>query len=180
MVQLVILITCQYTSLFQRSNQIQLIMSGIEYQSSILLSIFTWKGDEGLQTKITNNYNKSDYHEQAALLSVNEEPLICYKQDELNWLLITSDRILSRMDSVDFSLPYSSLVEVTPAMRYEFKNRAQGLRDFTQLSVKDIKGEGHVILCEKGEPYQRIYQLLSHVTYINKTAVEEKFYQRIL
>lgn len=63
----------------------------------MLLSIFKQKGWEGAVTKIINDDNKLNFLNQIALLEAQEQPLLCFKQDELNWLLITSNLILIQL-----------------------------------------------------------------------------------
>lgn len=139
--------------------------------SSILLSIFKRKGGEGAMTKIINEDNKLNFINQIALLKAEEQPLLCFKQDELNWLLITNNRIIEEKEGIRLFIPYSELVEVKLAMQEEFKDRVTYKENFTRLLLKDNTGRKYIVKCEKGEPYQGIYQLLYYIVSNKKAAL---------
>lgn len=146
-------------------------MEEIKNKSSVLLSIFKRKGGEGVLTKIINNNNKSDFLNQVVSLRGNEEPLLCFKQDELNWLLLTSNRVLEEKEGVRLSIAFSELVEVNLAMQEEFKDQIMKKEDFTRLVLKDSNGREYIIKSERGKPYQGIYQVLHHIASSNKTLI---------
>lgn len=137
-------------------------------KSSILLSIFKRNGGEGSLTKIITDDNKLNFLDQIALIKPEEQALLCYKQDELNWLLITNSQIIEEKKGVRLVLGYSELTEVTPAIQEEFKNKVFNKEDFTHLIFKDCLGRKHIIKFEKGQPYQGIYQMLHYIIFNNK------------
>lgn len=145
-------------------------MEDIKDKSSILLSIFKRKGGEGVMTKIITDDNKLKFLNQITLLKAEEQPLLCFKQDELNWLLITNIRIIEEKEGVRLTIPYSELIEVSLAMQEEFKDRIMNKEDFTRLVLKDSSGRKYIVKSEKGEPYQGIYQILHHIILSNKAA----------
>lgn len=145
-------------------------MEDIKNKSSILLSIFKRKGGEGVMTKIITDDNKLKFLNQIALLKAEEQPLLCFKQDELNWLLITNNRIIEEKGGVRLTIPYSELIEVSLAIQEEFKERIINKEDFTRLVLKDSSGRKYIVKSEKGEPYQGIYQILHHIVSSNKAA----------
>ncbi|WP_316838345.1 hypothetical protein [Pedobacter nutrimenti] len=149
-------------------------MKETKYKSSVLLSIFRRKGAEGASTKILNEDNKLNFVNQISLLKDEEQPLLCSKQDELNWLFITNDRIIQANESEISSILYSELVEVSLAMQDEFKDGVVKKEDFTRFVLKDSKGRKHIVKVEKGKPYQGIYQMLSHVVLNNKAGIVKK------
>ncbi|AOM79101.1 hypothetical protein [Pedobacter steynii] len=138
-------------------------MTEIKSKSSILLSIFRRKGGEGVLTKIINEDNKLNFSNQVALIKADEQPLLCFKKDELNWLFITSDRIIESEESIILSIPYCELVEVSLAIQEEFRDRVMNKENFTRLVLKASNGQRYVLKLEKGKPYQGIYQMLHHV-----------------
>jgi len=143
-------------------------MKEMKDKSSVILSIFRRKGGEGIQTKIIHNENKSYFSNQIAILKENENALLCFKQDDSNWLLITNTRIVQERDRVRLSIPYSELLEVNPALQNEFQNGVMSKSDFTKLNLKCSDGNKYIIELEKGEPYQGIYQLLHYVASNNR------------
>ncbi len=138
-------------------------MEEFKNRSSILISIFNRKGGEGVMTKIVRDSNKPDFQNQISLLDKEEQPLLCFKKDELNWLLITSSRIIGDEEGVKFIIPYSQLIEVKLAMEQEFKNRTMNKGNFTRLALKDNSDRTYLIKLEKGPPYQGIYQILHYI-----------------
>ena len=62
-------------------------------KSSVYLSIFKRKGAEGDYTKIINDENKNQYSDLISRLVENENPLIVYFKNILNWFLLTNNRI---------------------------------------------------------------------------------------
>lgn len=143
-------------------------MKDVKDKSSVILSIFRRKGGEGVHTKIIDNENKSFFLNQIALLTGNENALLCFKQDDSNWLLVTSARIVQERDGVRLSIPYSELLEVNLALQEEFENGVRSKCDFTQLALKCSNGNKYIIRLEKGEPYQGIYQFLHYLASHNK------------
>lgn len=41
--------------------------------------------------------------------------------------------------------------------------------DFTELSLRDQKGNKYIIKIEKGKPYQGVYQVLHHIASKNQS-----------
>lgn len=136
--------------------------------SSILLSIFKRKGGEGCLTKIVNDNNKKDYKAQLTQLINNEEALVLYKQDELNWLLLTNVRVIQENEGALFSLDYSKLLQVNIALQEEFDERILNKQEFTLLWIKDNNNEKYLIKIERGAPFQGVYQILHYIASNNK------------
>jgi hypothetical protein len=146
-------------------------MEEIRNKSSVLLSIFRRKGGEGALTKIIDDNNKTEFINQIALLEGEEIPLICFKQDELNWLLISNRRISGKKEGLKLSILFTELVEVNIAMHEEFKDRITNKENFTRLALKDRSGRKYIIKCEKGEPYRGVYQVLYYIASNNKKPI---------
>lgn len=138
-------------------------MENKKNKSSILLSIFLRKGGEGILTKIITDENKIDYPNQIVLLRIGEVPLLCFKEDAKNWLMLTNERIIEEQESSQFSLPFSELTEVHLAVQEELKDRVINKHDFTRIALKDRKENKYIIKVEKGNPFRGIYQVLHYV-----------------
>lgn len=143
-------------------------MENTKNSSSVLLSIFKRKGGEGLLTKIITDANKVDYLNQLLLLKESENALLCYKEDELNWLLLTTNRILEEKAGINLSIPFSELLEVNLAVQEEFEDKITSKEDFTRLVLRNRQGGRYLIKLEKGKPFQGIYQMLHHLVSISK------------
>ncbi len=114
-------------------------------------------------TKIINNENSPDFHHQFTFLKTGEQPLLCFKQDESNWLLVTGDRIIEEKNGATLFIPYRELIEVGIALYEEYKDGVIDKTAFTRLVLKDTNGKSYIIKSEKGEAYKGIYQMLHHV-----------------
>lgn len=136
----------------------------LKYKSSILLSIFRRKGGEGALTKIINNNNKFNY----SVLEEEEQALILYDQGGENWLLLTNNRILEKKEKRLLSIYYCNLLNVRPAIEYEFRMGVMNKEEFTYLYVENYKYDGYILKVEQGQPYQGVYQVLHYIISINK------------
>jgi hypothetical protein len=143
-------------------------MENTKYKSSVLLAIFRRKGEEGLLTKIITAENKPDYFKQMILLKEDENALLCFKEDDLNWLLLTDNRILKEETGSKLSIPFSGLTEVNPALKEEYEAGVMNKSCFTRLELIDLSGKKDVIKVEKGKPYQGVFQILDHIASKNK------------
>lgn len=143
-------------------------MENTKDKSSILLSIFNRKGGEGVATKIINDDNKQNFLSQITSVETKSSPLLCFKQDELNWLLLTNNEIIEERDGVRLVIPYSELIEVSPAIQEEFKDKILNKENFTRLVLIDSSDRKHIVRTEKGNPFQGIYQMLHYVASNNK------------
>ncbi len=114
-------------------------------------------------TKIISDDNKSDFLHQQTFLQKDEQPLLCFKQNESTWLLITTGRIIEERNGATLLIPYSDLVKVDIALYEEYKDGIMNTMDFTRLILIDIHGRNHIIKLEKGEPYKGIFQILHYV-----------------
>lgn len=137
------------------------------FKSSILLSIFKRKGGEGCYTKIITTCNNTFFINQLKSLEEDEEALICFKQDELNWVLITNTRILQSCSNIKQFIEYTKIHKVYPALKDEFVDGIFNKHDFTYLTLEDSNNE-YRIKVEKGEPFQGIYQMLNFIALSNR------------
>lgn len=144
-------------------------MGYTQKKSYVLLAIFRRKGGEGLFTKIMNEGNKFQYVNQLSNLSEDEEALICYKKNEHNWLLLTTNRIIAEYDDVKLSLLLSDLREVSPDLKGEAINWIINREGFTRLLLKDFNGKDTIITLETGKPFQGMFQLLHYIASQNIT-----------
>lgn len=126
---------------------------------SVLLAIFRRKGAEGTKTRIIHEDNKFFYPHQMSFLLDEEQPLVCFREDDANWVLITGDRVIASTKGNILSLPYTELTRVNLALQEEHKDNKTPV-NFTRLILTMRNGESHIITVEKGKPYQGIFQLL--------------------
>ena len=143
-------------------------MEDISNKSAVLLSIFKRKGGEGDFTKIITTENNANYINQLELLDKDEKAWLCFKKDDLNWLLLTNKRILEEHESVKISISFSDLIETSIAIQEEFSKKIINKEDSTQLSLRDRRGDRYVIKVEKGKPYEGVYQVLHHIASKNQ------------
>lgn len=139
---------------------------------SILFSIFKRQGGEGNLTKIINEENRADYFDQLLYLEQDESAIICYRKDEMNWLLLTTRRIINKFGKSDIIIPYLELAHVGIAIQEEFKDNIKNKDEFSRIEVKDINGKKTILQLERGKPFQGIYQILHHLK--NKTFSQNK------
>lgn len=132
-------------------------------KSSILLSIFRRKGAEGLMTKIIDDNNKAQYKPLFDSLNGNEKPLIIYYESELNWFILTSSRIIMKMNGYTSNILNTDLIEVRPAIQEEFKDKIINKNNFTRLYLKDTNLKDYILKMEMGEPYEGLYQVLHFI-----------------
>lgn len=144
-------------------------MESTKNKSSILLSIFKRKGGEGLLTKVVTDENKVNYSNQLVLLEEDENALLVYKEDALNWLLLTNKRIIEERAGLKLAIYFSELKDVNIALKEEFNDRVINQEDFTRLLLKDEKENSFLVKVEKGKPFQGLYQVLHHISSNNKS-----------
>jgi hypothetical protein len=132
-------------------------------KSSVYLSIFNRKGGEGDNTKVLNDENKSQYSDLLSRLVDNENPLITYFKDILNWFLLTNSRILILKEGLLEVYNNSDIIEVRPALEEELKDIIHNKEFFTRLKIKTKDNEEIILSLEKGKPYEGIYQVLHFI-----------------
>lgn len=132
-------------------------------KSSILCSIFKRKGAEGLLTKMISHENQADYPYQLSFLEAAENPLVCFKQDDSNWLLLSDHRILEERGGRKLFLPFSDIAKVDFAIQLEFRDGIKNMNDFTRIALEDHQGNMHLVKAEKGEPFHGIFQMLHYI-----------------
>lgn len=103
------------------------------------------------------------------MLEQDEKSLLCFKEDEINRLLLTNKRLVEKQAGIKISIPFSELVEASLAIQEELKNGILNKQDFTQLTLRDRKKNKYIIKVEKGKPYQGVYQVLHHLVSKNQT-----------
>jgi hypothetical protein len=135
----------------------------MQIKTSILLSIFKRKGGEGPMTRIVTEQNKPQYAYQFALLDENEGLLICFKEDDMNWIALTDGRLLGEQKGMRLSIPYSELSSVDLALMSEFKNNVKSKLDFTRLNLVTLQGNTYSITVEQGLSFRGIFQVLHHL-----------------
>ncbi|WP_265130973.1 hypothetical protein [Chryseobacterium oranimense] len=132
-------------------------------KSSIYISTFKRKGGEGLKTKIITDTNRKQYENLFVELGDNEHPLIVYFENIQNWVLFTDLRILFSNEGAGAFFNISDIIEVTPAIEEEFKNKVINKEEFTRLKVKTRNNDYFICKLEPGLPYQGFYQMLHFI-----------------
>lgn len=127
---------------------------------SVLLSVFKRKGGEGVFTRIITPENLNNFIEPLSLIGKDERPLICYKKDKMEWLLLTDTRILQQNENLQIILPYSEIEHVRIALKEHADEHRKNHELFSLIEVKNVKGEKFIIRTEPGEPFRGIYQVL--------------------
>jgi hypothetical protein len=132
-------------------------------KSSVYLSIFKRKGGEGEYTKIVSDENINQYPELIFKLVEQENPLIVYFKNILNWFLLTNSRILILNEGGFEAFENTEIVEVQPALEEELKDKVTNKEKFTRIRV-EMENKKEVLLnLEAGKPYEGIYQVLHFV-----------------
>jgi len=138
-------------------------MNDTKDKSSIWISIFKRKGGEGLFTKIITDQNRSRFPDQLSHLGEGEKPLLCYRQDDSNWLLISNKRILQERSGSKLSLSFADLRRVGFAFREELHNNILSKSEYTRIAVTDNSGKTYILQIEKGEPFKGVFQMLHYI-----------------
>ncbi len=133
-------------------------------KSSILLSIFRRKGGEGLYTEVITDKNKFKYALILSSLKDDEEGLIIYFKNELNWFLLSNQRIVITQQVITTVISNDDIVEVSLDLAGQAEDRIINKAEFTRLIVSDIRNRKHKIQLEKGDPYWGIFQVLSFIS----------------
>nr|WP_314499391.1 hypothetical protein [uncultured Chryseobacterium sp.] len=132
-------------------------------KKNILISIFTRKGGEGINTKmITEDLNL--LNKVNSKIKENENPLLIYFINDENWTLFTDIKILINEKSQLKELLYNQLMNVKPALSAEIKNGITETNDFTKLLLTFKDKSSIIISVEKGLPFKGIYQMLHYVS----------------
>ncbi|MEJ5106673.1 hypothetical protein [Chryseobacterium sp. MYb328] len=134
-----------------------------ENKAPIYLSIFKRKGDEGLKTKIINDSNKERYNIVWNTLLKEEKPLIIYFENNENWFLLTSTRIIINDNSLIDYIGLNDIIEVSLALEEELKSNILNKTQFSKLKIKQ-KNKNYIICnLESGLPFEGIYQILHFI-----------------
>lgn len=128
--------------------------------SSILISIFKRKGGEGECTKILNDSNSENYKQLLIELETNEKELILHYKNKLNWLLLTNKHIWFCKSGLKSKIMNEDIMNVSPALKEEFKDKIMSKNKFTRLNLTDKYLKNHILILEKGQPYEGVYQVL--------------------
>jgi hypothetical protein len=142
-----------------------------EDKSSIYLSIFKRKGEEGTNTKVITKTNRGQFANLLYKLDNGEIALLVYYQDALNWFLLTNNRVLMLNEGLSTTLNIFDIVEVHPALEEELKDRVFSKGNFTRLRIKTKDGESVIGKIEKGRPYEGIYQVLHFIMSSNVSSL---------
>lgn len=120
---------------------------------SVILAVFKRKGGEGEFTKIITEENRNNFDEQLSLIEKGERPLICYKQGEFDWLLLTDKKIMYKEGDVRVIIPHSAIVHVGMAIEEERKANTKNSALFTMLELYTVSGEKFILKTEVGKSY---------------------------
>ncbi|MEZ4888463.1 MAG: hypothetical protein R3E32_27295 [Chitinophagales bacterium] len=126
--------------------------------SSIILSIFKRKGGEGKYTKILPQEVSANILSE---LESNEEILIFYYKNKVNYLLITNFRLFQLHEGDRIIVNHRELKSIYPAMYEEFSDGVLDMKLFTRIKLFYNNNYSCVVYIEEGEPFSGILQVLS-------------------
>ena len=130
-----------------------------QVKSSILISIFKRKGDEGQYTKIVQGNTKLNNIIPLSL-GIDEIGLLLYYKSEDEWFLLSNKKIRSNYRGKTLELDVEDLQAVNIAMQEEFSNGIRDKKHFNKLRITDKRNNSSILHLEKGLPYEGIYQVL--------------------
>ncbi|WP_027375635.1 MULTISPECIES: hypothetical protein [Chryseobacterium] len=132
-------------------------------KTAVYMSIFKRKGGEGIKTKIINESNREQYNIVWNNLLKEEEPLIIYFDNNVNWFLFTNTRIIISQNDMIHFIELNNIIEITPALEEEFKNNIFNKTQFSKLKIKQ-KNDIYIICdLERGLPFEGLYQVLHFI-----------------
>lgn len=99
----------------------------------------------------------------AAQLRNNEEPAIVSYQDEANWALVTSERLLWTEDAVPSSIPLSEVTDIAPVLPGE-NELDIGKADLSSLRLTTNRGFVYQLRVEPGRPFFGFWNVLRIAT----------------
>jgi len=133
----------------------------IKDKSSTLISIFKRKGGEGEFTKIVDNHVYEKYNSLlSVLLKDNEIGLILCYLNSSNWVFLTNQRLFYKSNSTTNIIENNNIKKVSLALDIEFRSGVRDKKEFTRLSLEDEERKNHLLVLEKGEPFEGFYQVL--------------------
>ena len=129
----------------------------------VMSSIFVRKGPETERTKLFDNLTEDIQAKLLESISLRSDELavIAYLQEDSDWLLITTERILCRQSSRICSIDLDRLKDVTVALVEDAAKGARGKDDLTFLKIVLKAGEEQIIETESGKPYFGIWNMLN-------------------
>ena len=130
-------------------------------KSSTLISIFKRKGGEGKHTKIFNGEEHGKYDSLLSLPLLDHEKrlIICYL-DSSNWVILTNKRLFYKKNNSVKAIDNENVKKVNLALEVEFRDGVKNKKEFTRLFLQDREGQNHLLVLEKGPPYEGFYQVL--------------------
>ncbi|WP_157807300.1 hypothetical protein [Hymenobacter chitinivorans] len=139
--------------------------------SATVLSIFKRKGSEGLYTRVISSNNKHDIDFIRPFLNDNEEGLIIFLKDNLNWTILTNDRIISANKGFEIVIKIADIVDVDMALKEEFLHGVRDKNLFTRVAIIDINKAAKIIKFEAGLPYYGFVQVLHFLSRRNRDSL---------
>lgn len=130
------------------------------YKPNVLLARFNRGGGEGHLTKIIDKQNFFLYNTLLSDLGTNEEGLIAYYPDEMNWVLITNLRIICVENGERSEIQFETIVRVRKAIEAEFQAGNHSGKPYSRIAIENRLGEEVVVRVEPGQPYAGLLKLL--------------------
>lgn len=131
---------------------------------SVILASFRRNGGETEFTKIITPENSNDFKEPLALMEADERPLVCYKKDELHWLLLTDRRVLQQDGDILTILLLSEMKDIQLSIEVK-RALIRKEKKFTLLEVAMDSGEKIILKAEPGPPYVNMLYAISNACY---------------
>ncbi len=87
------------------------------------------------------------------------ELILCYLNSS-NWVFLTNKRLYYKKNSIIKVIDNNNIKKVCLALDIEFKDGVRDKKEFTRLLLQDEEGQNHLLVLEKGEPFEGFYQVL--------------------
>ena len=127
--------------------------------SSVLKALFKRKGGEGQYTRVVTTPSAFDGL-NIADFRAGEEALIRYYKSELLWCLLSNRRLRANNHGEPINLGLDEIAAVGIDIKAEYLTGSKNKKDFSLLSVVDIKHANHTLAFESGPPFYGIYNAL--------------------
>lgn len=139
-------------------------MNEAEKLRATLSSIFNRKGHDGRYTRLFENLGSphKDILLSKVQLSDGELPVIGSVENENQWVIITTERIVWQSGDKDQSLPVQDVHDVIADFR---KLVATGRRkdQMRELQILSKNGEQYMLGLEEGAPLMGVWNALKHL-----------------
>ena len=138
-----------------------------------LITIFQRNGRDGRNTRIFEHLDRTQqkFLEANAVLLEGELPVIGSVESEGRWLLITTARIIWRLDKEPQMFPVSEIIKVSADFEALISS-GRGKLDMKELQVETFQGK-HILPVEPGPPLIGVWNVIKHFAFLNRKIVRD-------